>query len=300
MGCLISFASVPQQEELCRVLVHEIVTSTQLLGPAEFLEPPDPLYASNYLFLARVALTTVPSPGARSSKYTTLLVKNAAVDLAYQSIEDLAPGSKDPEDTRILKLSGRNLANYASTIEPNTVSDGSLGSSLSMTWELLDRLHKKLNFSASKPMDQHSDGMSDAALTDAFAKGSVPLLTSEPGSAYHPLFGRFRRGNYDAVVKELMGMPRADPILIPAVLTDESLPSTARNFQEAGSSLQKLCHACRLLLHQVELIKNAPAFVASAAQYTLTVALPLPNLDPNHCFWRKNPMRRETQSNLYF
>ena len=41
------------------------------------------------------------------------------------------------------------------------------------------------------------------------------------------------------VCNELMEMPRADPILIPAaLLTDESLPSVATNLQEAGKRLE--------------------------------------------------------------
>lgn len=270
------------------------------LGPSEFMPVPDKITRMNFHYLSRLALTTIPVIGARPSQYSTLLLMNAAVDLAYRSIEDAPPGSMDPEDTRILKLSGRNLANFGSTLDPNVVADGTLGSALSSTWELLDKMHQKLNFASSKPMDQHSHGMSASALNDNFAKGSVTSLGVESGLAAHPFFGRFRRDNYDTVVKELMGEQRPDPILIPAVLTDESMPSIATDYQTAASSLYRLCHACSLLLHQRQLVKNAPAFVASAAQYALTVTLPMANLDPKHCFWRKTPMRRETQTNLLF
>jgi hypothetical protein len=270
------------------------------LGPSEFMPVPDKITRQNFHFLARLALTTVPVAGARPSQYSTLLLMNAAVDLAYRSIEDAPPGSMDPEDTRILKLSGRNLANFGSNIDVNTVPDGTLGSALSSTWDLLDKLLQKLNYASSKPMDQHSHGMPTSALSDDFAKGSVTSLTAEPGLTKHPFFGRFRRDNYDAVVKELMGDQRPDPILIPAVLTDESMPSIATDYQTAASSLYRLCHACSLLLHQRQLVKNAPAFVASAAQYALTITLPMANLDPKLCFWRKSPMRRETQTNLLF
>lgn len=270
------------------------------LGPSEFLQVPDRITRQNFHFLARLALTAIPVAGARPSQYSTLLLMNAAVDLAFRSIENAPPGSMDPEDTRILTLSGRNLSNFGSTLDANAVADGTLGSALSTTWEVLDKLLKKLKDSASKPMDQHSHGMSATALTDSFAKGITSSLKVEPGLACHPFFGRFRRDNYDAVVKELMGEQRPDPILIPAVLTDETMPSIATNYQQASSSLQRLCHACSLLLHQRQLVQNAPAFVASAAQYALTVTLPMPHLDPEHCFWRKNPMRRETQTNLLF
>ncbi len=270
------------------------------LGPSEFLEVPDKITRANFHFLAKITLTTIPAIGGRPSKYSSLLLMNAAVDLAYKSIQNAPPGSMDPEDTRILKLAGRNLANFGSSLDVNTVSDGSLGPALSSSWDLLDNLLKKLNFSSSKPMDQHSHGMPESALTDSFSKGTVTSLRVEPGLACHPFFGRFRRDNYDAVVKELMGEQRPDPILIPAVLTDESMPSVSTDYQTAASSLQRLCHACSLLLHQRQLVKNAPAFVASAAQYALTVTLPMPHLDPLHCFWRKSPMRRETQTNLLF
>jgi hypothetical protein len=270
------------------------------LGPSEFLQIPDKIARQNFHFLARLALTTVPVAGARPSQYSTLLLMNAAVDLAFRSIESAPPGSMDPEDTRILTLSGRNLSNFSSTLDGNTVADGTLGSALSSTWDVLDKLLTKLKYAASKPMDQHSHGMPPSALTDSFSKGVVSSLRVEPGLASHPFFGRFRRDNYADVVKELMGEQRPDPILIPAVLTDETMPSIATDYQTAASSLQRLCHSCSLLLHQRQLVQNAPAFVASAAQYALTVTLPMPHLDPRYCFWRKNPMRRETQNNLLF
>ena len=78
------------------------------------------------------------------------------------------------------------------------------------------------------------------------------------------------------------------------------MPDIATDYQTAASSLLRICHACSLLLQQRRLVKNAPAFVASAAQYALTVTLPMPQLDPAVCFWRKSPMRRETQTNLLF
>jgi hypothetical protein len=59
----------------------------------------------------------------------------------------------DPEDSRILKLTGRNLANYALTVDPLLVGNGSLGTSLSSTWDLLDKLLKKLSYSSSKVTD---------------------------------------------------------------------------------------------------------------------------------------------------
>ncbi len=287
-------------EKLLPALNSRPLWSNLDLGPAEYLEVPDAIASANYHFLAKLALTTIPASGARPSQYNSLLLMNACVDLAYRNIENAPPGSMDPEDTRILKLTGRNLASYASTLNQNNVADNVLGHALSSTWDLLDRLLKKINYSSSKPMDQHSHGMSTAALTDQFSKGNVTSMKTDPGSACFPFFGRFRRDNYDNVVKELMGDQRPDPILIPAVLTDESMPPVATDFQTASSSLQRICHACSLLLHQVQLVKNAPAFVASAAQHALTVTLPMPNLDPKHCFWRKSPMRRETQVNLLF
>mgnify|MGYP006168432849 FL=1 len=120
-------------------------------------------------------------------------------------------------------------------------------------------------------------------------------------SVAHPLFGRLRRDNYENVVKALMGVPRPDPILIPAVLTDETLPPIATDYVTATSSLQRIADACSLLLQQRHLLfKNSPAFAASAAQYALTNILPMPHLDSAYCFWRKNDMRRETQVNLLF
>ncbi len=269
-------------------------------GPSEYLEVPDEISAQSYHPLARLALTSSPATGTRSSKYATLLLMNAAVQLAYDEIEHAPPSSMDPEDTRILKLAGRNIANFASTIHPNTVGDGSLGASLSDTWDLLDKLLKKINFSSAKPMDQYSHGLTATAMTDDFSKGKIVSMRTGAGSAAFPLFGRLRRDNYEEVVKRLMGDPRPDPILIPAVLTDEHLPPVAKDYATAGSYLQRVADACSLLLQQRSLIKNAPAFAASAAQHALTTVLPMPNLDPKFCFWRRSEMRRETQLNLLF
>lgn len=269
-------------------------------GPSEYLEVPDEISAQSYHPLARLALTSSPATGTRSSKYATLLLMNAAVQLAYEEIEHAPASSMDPEDTRILKLTGRNIANFASTIHPNTVGDGTLGASLSDTWDLLDKLLKKLNFSSSKPMDQYSHGLSAAAMTDDFSKGKIVSMRTGAGSAAFPLFGRLRRDNYEEVVKRLMGDPRPDPILIPAVLTDEHLPPVAKDYATAASYLQRVSDACSLLLQQRRLIKNAPAFAASASQHALTTVLPMPNSDPKFCFWRKSEMRRETQLNLLF
>jgi hypothetical protein len=269
-------------------------------GPAEYLDIPDPISASTYHPLARLAMTTTPQMGMRTSKYATLLLMNAAADLAYADIENAPPHSMDPEDTRILKMTGRNLANFASTIDASTVGDGTLGQALASTWDLLDKLHKKIGVTASKAMDQYSHGLSKSALSDDFSKGSVKSMRTEAGSVAYPLFGRLRRDDYENVVKKLMGDPRPDPILIPAVLTDEELPHTAIDFMTASSSLQRVADACSLLLQQRHLIKNAAAFAASAAQYAITVMLPMPHSDPKYCFWRKNDMRRETQLNLLF
>jgi len=269
-------------------------------GPAEYMDLPDADDVITFQPLSLLALTTIPVAGARPSKYSSFLVMSAAVDIAYQSLTSMGPGSMDPEDSRILKLSGRNLANSAASLDPGTVSDGSLLSTLTYTWNLLDRLLQKLNITSSKPTDQYSHGLSSESLSDNFSKGSITTFQTDSGSASHPLFGRFRRDDYENVVKALMGEPRPDPILIPANLTDEFMPPVATDFQTAASSLQRVCDACSLLLHQRQQLKNAPAFVASAAQYALTVTLPLPDLDPRQCFWRKSTMRHETQVNLLF
>ena len=269
-------------------------------GPADYLDVPDAISASTFHPLAKLAMTTTPEAGKRTSKYASLLLMNAAADLAYAEIENAPASSMDPEDTRILKLTGRNLANFASTMEVSTVGDGTLGASLSSTWDLLDKLHKKIGFTSSKAADQHTLGLSKLSLGDEFSKGVITSLRTDAGSAAHPLFGRLRRDDYENVVKKLMGEPRPDPILIPAVLTDEELPPKATDYMTAASSLQRIADACSLLLQQRRLIKNAAAFAASGAQYAMTVILPMPHSDARYCFWRKSDMRRETQLNLLF
>jgi hypothetical protein len=269
-------------------------------GPADYWDVPDPISASTYHPLAKLALTTTPQSGCRTSKHSSLLLMNTAVNMSYAEIEHAPASSLDPEDTRILKLTGRNLANFASTLSSTTVGDGTLGQALSSSWELLDKLHKKINFTSAKPLDQYSHGLSKSALSDEFSQGMIKTMRAEAGSVAFPLFGRLRRDDYENVVKKLMGDPRPDPILIPAVLTDEELPPMATDFMTAASGLQRIADACSLLLQQRRLIKNAPAFAASAAQYAITVVLPMPNSDPKYCFWRKTEMRRETQLNILF
>lgn len=258
-------------------------------GPSEWWPTPDLISSQSFHPLAQLALTTTPATGYRTSRYAHLLLQTAAVELAMR--QELVPHpSVDPEDARIFQLVGRNVANYASTVSPMTVGDGSLGGTLVETWELLDRLLQQLNARTSKPADQYSHGLEKEQQQDV-----ISTLVTSPGSAAHPLFGRLRRDNYEEVVNSLIGQPRPDPIVIPAVLTDETLPPVASDYSSAGSYLQRVADASSLLLQQRRSVKNAPAFAASAAQHILTHFLPLPHVDPKFCFWRKDPMRRETQ-----
>jgi hypothetical protein len=80
------------------------------------------------------------------------------------------------------------LANYASTLDPLSVADGTLGASLAGTWDLLDKVLKKLSYAAAKPVDIYSHGLSATAQNDAFAKGSLVSLRTHAGSVAHPLW----------------------------------------------------------------------------------------------------------------
>lgn len=399
--CLFRMQVYPSKRNTSEFLYEKLLTSLNSRplhsnycgggnGGGEFMYPPPTKGAAlQYYQLALLGLTYIPDlmmmdggggGGATTTttptvEYSSLLVRNAAVEIAYRGIEDARPSSMDPEDTRILQLTARNLANFASTLnssssasaaagtsssssmslgvvgETNTISGGGgggadatmVGIALSNTWELLDKLLAKLSIASSRPLDQHSavTTVVGGGGGDAFDRGLLKTLRAGEGSASHPFFGRLRRDNYEEVVKALMvrgsihrvlssfilydfiavhnevftmpllfllllipilfqGDPRPDPILIPAVLTDEGMPEVATDYHTAASSLLRICHACSLLLQQRRLVKNAPAFVASAAQHALTVTLPMPHLDASICFWRRNPMRRETQTNLLF
>ena len=279
----------------------------------EFLPLPsrDQTNMSRYYDLALLALTMSPVPPpdkedktqlaqyrSFSSKFASLLVKNAAVALTYRDIADMRPCSMDYEDARILKLTGRNLANYASTMELGNAAPELLSETLSDTWRLLDRLLKKITTASSTPMDQHNHP--SIPRDDDFSKGNVQSMLTNEGAALHPLFGRLRRDDFDKIQRALMGDPMPESILIPVVLSDKDMPHIATDYDTARSSLQRICHACSLLLQQRKQIKNAASFAASAAQYALTTTLPMPNLDPKYCFWRSKPMRRETQTMLLF
>ena len=293
-------------EHLLPSLNSRPLLSNMTSEAVEFLEiPDDPTNTGRYYDLALLALTCTPYRPTEgnndvrlSTKFSSLLVKNAAVSIAFRGIETMLPSSMDYEDARILRLTGRNLANYASTMDVTSAPTEKLGSTLSETWNLLDKLLKKITVAASKPMDQHSHH--SIPQNDAFSRGEIGSLETDKNSSRHPFFGRLRRDDFDNIQKALMGDPMPEPILIPVVLTDQTMPSVANDYASASSSLQRICHACSLLLQQRKQIKNAAAFAASAAQYAFTTTLPMPNLDPKLCFWRSSPMRRETQCMLLF
>ena len=149
----------------------------------------------------------------------------------------------------------------------------------------------------------------DAALTAASTPPPTPnaadgkdesaILHAERFSACVPRFGRFRRDNFKEVEKKLIGTSKPDPILIPsAVTTPPPEIQVARDLEEAGRLLRRCCNAASILLQQRTLVKNAAAIAAASCQHALTVTLPFPSTDPSKCFWRKGPMRRETQTNL--
>jgi hypothetical protein len=69
-----------------------------------------------------------------------------------------------------------------------------LGSTLSETWTLLDRLLKKITLAASKPMDQHSHP--SIPQNDAFSRGEIGSLEADKASARHPFFGCLRHDDF--------------------------------------------------------------------------------------------------------
>ncbi len=192
----------------------------------EYMYPPPTKHAaSQYYQLALLGLTYIPEADAPNVMYSSLLVRNAAVEIAYRGIEDARPSSMDPEDTRILQLTARNLANFASTLNATSSSSSSsssssvetngggggadanmVGGALSSTWDLLDKLLAKLSTATSRPLDQHSAMMPPGSSLggDSFDKGLLRSLRAGEGSASHPFFGRLRRDNYEEVVKALM------------------------------------------------------------------------------------------------
>lgn len=191
-------------------------------GPGiEYYYPPATSTGANsYHQLALLALTSIPEWNSPSAKYSQLLVRNAAVEIAFRGIQDALPSSMDPEDSRILHLTARNLANYASTLDPKELRNSTstvsadkggdatgmnMGGALSYTWELLDKLLGKLSVASSKPLDQHSEAQMIGSSNDgSFGNGHLKNLKAGEGSCGHPFFGRLRRDNYEEVVKALM------------------------------------------------------------------------------------------------
>ena len=89
-----------------------------------------------------------------------------------------------------------------------------------------------------------------------------------------------------------------DPRHAPQSNENAESASETHNFEleELHPGMPHVLHDCWLWCSRAKL----PKLHASAAQYALTVTLPMPQLDPAICFWRKSPMRRETQTNLLF
>ena len=108
-----------------------------------------------------------------------LLMMKAAIEISFRQIGNAPPSSMDPEDTRVLKLAGRNLANFASTLGKEADKDGGLLHSLKSVWDLLSRFLSKLNVAASKPVDQHSH-LSLKKENDLFEK-PIKLLKTDSG-----------------------------------------------------------------------------------------------------------------------
>eukprot|EP00588_Corethron_pennatum_P036338 CAMPEP_0194346742 /NCGR_PEP_ID=MMETSP0171-20130528/105596_1 /TAXON_ID=218684 /ORGANISM="Corethron pennatum, Strain L29A3" /LENGTH=513 /DNA_ID=CAMNT_0039113903 /DNA_START=113 /DNA_END=1659 /DNA_ORIENTATION=+ len=126
-----------------------------------------------------------------------------------------------------------------------------------------------INGTTSHPADQHS--LEEGAKEKLVA---ATTLEAAEGCAIHHNSGRFRRDDYDAVVRQLMETERTDSILIHVVLTYRD-PPRCNGLSHGRLLPSPAVDACSLLLQQRHLIRNAASLTTSAIQYALTVTPPM-------------------------
>lgn len=124
-----------------------------------------------------------------------------------------------------------------------------------------------------------------------------------PGAACFPLFGRFRR---EVDVDGLAGVALVPPITLPVEMS--SVPDNVDGYEAAAILLRRTCGVCGLLANQAHLIRHTYLLRFALLVHVLTRVLPLPSprcdmttqaqTNAKECFWRRAPLRRETQVDL--
>ena len=155
---------------------------------------------------------------------------------------------------------------------------------------------------ASSSLD---DGTRAASAAATFHCSTMTGLVSlaAPGGACFPLFGRFRR---EADLGSLVGAALVPPITLPVEIS--TVPDAVDGYEAAAILLRRVCGVCSLLANQAHLIRQTYLLRFALLMHVLTRVLPLPRprydavtgaqTSARDCFWRRAPIRRETQVDL--
>ena len=163
----------------------------------------------------------------------------------------------------------------------------------------------------SRTVHDISEKLSDIGADSAEGQdpAALPLprsATAEAGACF-PFAGRLRR---DVDVEYLAGESQQPPILLPIQLT--LVPERVASFADAALALRHCEQLCSLLSNQHHLVRNSLHVRLALVQHTVVELLPLPlpppmprppdapspAEEPPECFWRREAMRYETQSDL--
>ena len=151
---------------------------------------------------------------------------------------------------------------------------------------------------ASKQNAGRSTTVAAAALF-IHAKTGIGAL----GAACFPLFGRFRR---ELNVDDFAGAALVPPIMLPVEVS--TVPDVVDTYVAAATLLRRTCEICSLLANQAHLIRHTYLLRFALLMHVLARVFPLPRpcydaasgvrVSAKRCFWRRSPLRRETQTDL--
>ena len=219
------------------------------------------------------------------------------LQLLVMAQHDLAQvSSLAAHDAAVLDCACRSVSRECAerALDSNSLVSSSL---LELCLECSIKLDKRrMDLEACSSLD---NGARAAAAAANFCSGCTDALGA-PGGACFPLFGRFRR---DTDVDFLAGAALVPPITLPVELS--SIPDIVDSYEAAGNLLRRTCDICALLSNQSHLIRHTYLMRFALLMHILTRVLPLPQplfnavtgaqAPAKHCFWRRSPIRRESQ-----
>ena len=194
--------------------------------------------------------------------------------------EELSSATVAPSDGTLLRAASRHLASLVSDLEtplPDHLLKSVLGT--------IDSIETRLDAHAAEAAANRESTL----ITRKFV---LPSSASAPAGACFPFVGRLRR---DLPVDHLAGETVPPPILLPVELT--AVPESVTSYDGAAAALRKCDELCALMGNQDRQLRNGVYLRLSLLQHTLLQLLPLPCGTPR-CFWAREAMRPEVQSDL--